>query len=180
MVVSRKPDEQHPQYDPNDFENYLIFRVHHGGEFDSKMVNYIEGSEYFYDYVTLDELSMLDIEDIAIELGYSLHMDRIPHNRVLNLYIQHVLSLNVVIGKELILFRVCDRPGDGVCDGPDEVRNGRSDKGVCDGPDKVGDLPDEVGNGISRVTDRAVEKAADKENDELVETDYEQEEKLLN
>ena len=60
--------------DPNDLENYFTFRVHHGGEFDGKIVNYIGGSECFYDYVSLEELSMLDIQDIAIELGYNLPM----------------------------------------------------------------------------------------------------------
>ena len=163
--------------DPNDLENYFSFRVHHGGEFDSKMVTYIGGSECFYDYVTLDELSMLDLEDIAIELGYNLPMvywiqlpgygkpfilesdkdlmwfqDRIPVNRVVDLYIQHVLPLNVVTCKEL----VCDGPNKGVYDGPAEVGIGLLDKGVFDGQDEVGigmlgegvfDGHDEVGNG---------------------------------
>ncbi|KAK0601218.1 hypothetical protein LWI29_022257 [Acer saccharum] len=266
--------------DPNDLENYFSFRVHHGGEFDSKMVNYIGGSECFYDYVTLDELFMLDIEDIAKEMGYNLPMvyyiqllgygkpfildsdkdlmwfhDRIPVNRVVDLYIQHVLPLNVVTGKELVCDgrddMVYDGPdevgiglldkgvfdghaevgigmpsegvfdghdevgtsmpgervfdghdeartgmlGKGVCVGPDEIGNGRLDEGVCDGLDDVGngrpddgvydrpnevdDLPNEGGNGTSRVTERAADKpderAAAEENDELVETDYEQE-----
>ncbi|KAK1560930.1 hypothetical protein Q3G72_032472 [Acer saccharum] len=159
MVLSRKPDDEVPQYDPNDLENYFSFRVHHGGEFDSKMVNYIGGSECFYDYVSLDELSMLDIEDIAIELGYDLPMvyfiqlpgygkpfildsdkdllwfqDRIPVNRVVDLYIQHVLPLNVVTGKEL----VCDGRDEGVYDGPDEVGIGLLDKGVFDINAEVG------------------------------------------
>ncbi|KAK0574732.1 hypothetical protein LWI29_028223 [Acer saccharum] len=222
MVVLRKLDDEVPQYDPNDLENYFSFRVHHGGEFDSKKVIYIGGSECFYNYVTLDELSMLDIEDIAIELGYNLPMDRIHMNRVVDLYIQHVLPLNVVIGKELVCDGRDDRvydgldevgiglldkgvfdghakvgtgmPGDGVFDGHDEVETGMpSDgvfyghdeagtgmlsEGVCDGPDEVDNLPDEGGNGTSRVTERAAdrlgERAAVEENDELVETDYEQ------
>ncbi|KAI9191278.1 hypothetical protein LWI28_006323 [Acer negundo] len=45
------------------------------------------------------------------------------------------------------------------------------DEGVCDGPDEVADLPNEVGNGTSRVTDttieRATNRAADEENDKL-------------
>ncbi|KAK3223767.1 hypothetical protein Dsin_010792 [Dipteronia sinensis] len=66
------------------------------------MVNYIGGSECFYDYVTLDELSILDIEDIAIELGYSLPMfGDLPDEGV------------------------CDGP-DEVSDLPNKVRNGTS------------------------------------------------------
>ncbi|KAI9184814.1 hypothetical protein LWI28_001321 [Acer negundo] len=81
---------------------------------------------------------------------------------------------------------------DGVFDGSDEFGNGMHDEvgtgmpgeGVCDGPDEFTDLHDEGGNGTSRVTNRAIERAPDKvaeravneENDELVETDYEQEE----
>ncbi|KAK4846219.1 hypothetical protein QYF36_014456 [Acer negundo] len=79
------------------------------------------------------------------------------------------------------------RPDKGVCDGPDEVSdlhdevgNGRPDKGLCDGLDEVVDLPGERGNGTSKVTkraaDRPVERVATEENDELVEIDYEQEE----
>ncbi|KAI9160190.1 hypothetical protein LWI28_005926 [Acer negundo] len=83
------------------------------------------------------------------------------------------------------------RPDKGVCDGSDEVGdlhdevgNGKPDEGLYDGLDEVADLPDEGGNGTSRVTKRTVERVADipterattEENDELVETDYEQEE----
>ncbi|KAI9161950.1 hypothetical protein LWI28_022279 [Acer negundo] len=78
-------------------------------------------------------------------------------------------------------------PGEEVRDGPDEVGNlhdeignGRHNEGLCDGPAKVDNLFDDGGNGTSRVTkraaDRPVERAAAEENDELVETNYEQEE----
>ncbi|KAK3183748.1 hypothetical protein Dsin_031034 [Dipteronia sinensis] len=56
----------------DDLENYFSFRVYHGGEFDGKRENYIEGTISFFDYVSMDELSLLDMDDIAMELTYDL------------------------------------------------------------------------------------------------------------
>ncbi|KAK2634768.1 hypothetical protein Ddye_029560 [Dipteronia dyeriana] len=115
---------------------------------------------------------------------------------------QSVHTLNVITCKELIPSGVCDGPDERVCDRLDEVGNGRPDEGVCDrhdevddlldegvydGPDEVRDLSDEVRTGTSRIieecdkklnkesVDRAIEGADDNENDELMETNYEQE-----
>jgi len=38
------------------------------------MEKYSGGSISFFDYVSLDELSLLDIDDIAVSLGYKLPM----------------------------------------------------------------------------------------------------------
>ncbi|KAK1591219.1 hypothetical protein Q3G72_004098 [Acer saccharum] len=68
MVRARKNDDEEPPYDPDDLENYFSFRVHHGREFDGKMENYIGGTISFVDYMGMDELSLLDMDDIAIQL----------------------------------------------------------------------------------------------------------------
>ncbi|KAK2635121.1 hypothetical protein Ddye_029913 [Dipteronia dyeriana] len=75
MVGVRKDDDGQPKYDPHDPDQFFSFRVHHGGEFNGDMDEYIGGgggAVSFYDYVSLDELSLLDLDDIAMELGYKL------------------------------------------------------------------------------------------------------------
>ncbi|KAK2638424.1 hypothetical protein Ddye_026219 [Dipteronia dyeriana] len=44
------------------------FRVYHGGEFNGNMDNYIWGTLSYFDYVNLTELSLLNLDDIAMEL----------------------------------------------------------------------------------------------------------------
>ncbi|KAK3228726.1 hypothetical protein Dsin_000607 [Dipteronia sinensis] len=72
MVRARKNGEEQPQYDPDVTEDLFNFRVHHGGEFNGNMDNYIGGTLSYFDYVSLDELSLLDLDDITIELEYKL------------------------------------------------------------------------------------------------------------
>ncbi|KAK2655818.1 hypothetical protein Ddye_008870 [Dipteronia dyeriana] len=72
MVGARTNDGEQPQYDLDDTEILFSFRVHHGGGYDGEMENYIGGKFNFFDYLNLDELSMLDLDDIALELGYKL------------------------------------------------------------------------------------------------------------
>ncbi|KAK2645522.1 hypothetical protein Ddye_020717 [Dipteronia dyeriana] len=109
IVGPRKNDDEKLQYDPNDLENYFSFMVHHGGEFDckdDKTKNYIGGTISFFDYVSMNELSLLDMDDIVVQLEYKLPVgywievsgfgkpfnigidqdliwfkDKIPHNR---------------------------------------------------------------------------------------------------
>ncbi|KAK3206900.1 hypothetical protein Dsin_020946 [Dipteronia sinensis] len=106
VVVPNTVDHDGPQ-------NYFSFRVHYGGEFCGKLDNYIGGTFDFFDRVSLEELSLLDIDDIAIKLGYKLLVgcwigvegyrapfnigndqqlmwfaDKIPHSRVVDLYLE--------------------------------------------------------------------------------------------
>ncbi|KAK0578500.1 hypothetical protein LWI29_011424 [Acer saccharum] len=72
MVGARKNDEEQPQYDLDVTEDLFSFRVHHGEEFNGNMDNYIGETLSYFDYVSLDELSLLDLDDIAMEQGYKL------------------------------------------------------------------------------------------------------------
>ncbi|KAK1557822.1 hypothetical protein Q3G72_032609 [Acer saccharum] len=72
MVGARTNGEEQPQYDPDVTEDLFSFRVHHGEEFNGNMDNYIGETLSYFDYVSLDELSLLDLDDIAMEQGYKL------------------------------------------------------------------------------------------------------------
>ncbi|KAK3224980.1 hypothetical protein Dsin_004842 [Dipteronia sinensis] len=229
MKEPRKPDDEQPKYDPHDLNKYFSFRVHHGGEFDESLVNYVGGSESYYDYVSLDELSMLDIDDIALELGYSIPMgywievlgygkpfiigcdldllwfqDRIPKNRVVDLYLQPINPLQVVSGIEYLPSPeggtgdsipeniVGDVPHEGVSDGLAEGVGDGPTEAFVDGPaedrnrtSRVTEECDDVGESVERAAERrkkgkhiVEEDIADdgEENGELWESDYEQEE----
>ncbi|KAK3218549.1 hypothetical protein Dsin_012519 [Dipteronia sinensis] len=72
IVGPWKEDDEQPQYDLDDPDILFSFRVHHGGGYDDEMENYMEVGGGGFDYLNLDELSMLDLDDIALELGYKL------------------------------------------------------------------------------------------------------------
>ncbi|KAK0586338.1 hypothetical protein LWI29_005213 [Acer saccharum] len=210
--------------DPDDLENYFSFRVHHGGEFDGKMENYIGGTISFFDYVSMDELSLLDMDDIAIQLQYRLPVgywievsgyekpfnigtdhdlmwfkDKIPHNRVLDLYIEPIQAVQTVIGNELILSQQQEsqehlysfsddeeQPTGGVNIGPVGAGVEVGFGGVNIGPVGAGV---EVGSGGVNIGAASVEigsasvvgnigdelNVESTENEEVVESDYEQE-----
>ncbi|KAK1581406.1 hypothetical protein Q3G72_005768 [Acer saccharum] len=208
MVRARKNDDEEPPYDPDDLENYFSFRVHHGGEFDGKMENYIGGTISFFDYVSMDELSLLDMDDIAIQLQYRLPVgywievsgyekpfnigtdhdlmwfkDKIPHNRVLDLYIEPIQAVQTVIGNELILSQQQEsqehlysfsddeeQPAGGVNIGP--VGAGVE---VGFGGVNIGAASVEIGSAsvVGNIGDELNVEST--ENEEVVESDYEQE-----
>ncbi|TXG69519.1 hypothetical protein EZV62_004454 [Acer yangbiense] len=60
---------------PNGIDRFFSFRVFHGGHFDDSMVNYNGGRIDYIDYVSIDELSLLDLDDIAIKLKYKLPVE---------------------------------------------------------------------------------------------------------
>ncbi|KAK1589251.1 hypothetical protein Q3G72_031983 [Acer saccharum] len=219
-MEKRSHDEEQPQYGPHDnLNNYFTFRVHHGMEFDGSMVNYTGGSTSYYDYVNLDELSMLDIEDIAIELGYSMAMgfwiqvprygqpfiiardldllwfqDKIPDNRVVDLYMQPIHALQVVSTMELLPSQegetsnvpyegVSDGPTKAFVDGPDEDRNRTSKVNEeCDEA-LIREFADRAGKRRNKGKQVAEEDISEEditddgeENDQLWDSDYDQEE----
>ncbi|KAK3200188.1 hypothetical protein Dsin_023603 [Dipteronia sinensis] len=90
MVGARKNSEDQLQYDPDDPENYFSFMVHHGGEFCGELDNNIGGTINFFDFVSLEELSLLDMDEIAIKLG------------VVDLYLEPIVPLQEVKWDELI------------------------------------------------------------------------------
>ena len=59
---------------PDDLDIFFSFKVHHGRQFDVLMDNYNGGSINYFDYISLDELSMLDLYDIVVKLKYKLPM----------------------------------------------------------------------------------------------------------
>ncbi|KAK1587371.1 hypothetical protein Q3G72_012209 [Acer saccharum] len=72
MVGERRNPDEVPEYGTDDLDIFFSFKVHHGGQFDVSMDNYNGGSINYFDYISLDELSMLDLDDIAIKLKYKL------------------------------------------------------------------------------------------------------------
>ncbi|KAK2656207.1 hypothetical protein Ddye_009259 [Dipteronia dyeriana] len=130
MVGARTDDGEQPQCDLDDTEILFSFMVHHGGGYDGEMENYIGGKIIFFNYLNLDELSMLDLDDIALELGYKLPVgfwiqvsgcgkplnincdqawlsfgDKIPPNRVLDLFLEPIEALQTIRGDEVIHYQ---------------------------------------------------------------------------
>ncbi|KAK0588317.1 hypothetical protein LWI29_037845 [Acer saccharum] len=127
MVGERRNPDEVLEYGTDDLYIFFSFKVHHGGQFDVSMDNYNGGSINYFDYISLDELSMLDLDDIAIKLKYKLPVgywiqllgygkpyqivrdqellwfrDKIPENRVINLYLECIQPLQAFRGDELM------------------------------------------------------------------------------
>ncbi|KAK3225343.1 hypothetical protein Dsin_005205 [Dipteronia sinensis] len=105
----------------------LTYFFHSGGHFDVTMDNYNGGRINYFDYINIDELSMLDLDEIAMKLKYKLPVgywiqlsrygmpyqimrdeellwfgDKIPENRVIDLYLECIQPLQAFKGDELI------------------------------------------------------------------------------
>ncbi|KAK1555515.1 hypothetical protein Q3G72_027498 [Acer saccharum] len=118
MVGERRNPDEVPEYGVDDLAIFFSFKVHHGEQFDVSMDNYNGGSINYFDYISLDELSMLDLDDIAIKLKFKLPVgywiqltgygkpyqivrdeelmwfgDKIPENRVIDFYLECIQPL---------------------------------------------------------------------------------------
>ncbi|KAK2645923.1 hypothetical protein Ddye_021118 [Dipteronia dyeriana] len=74
MVGERDNPDDVPEYGPDDLDIFFSFKVHHGGQFDVTMDNYNGGQINYFDYISIDELSMLDLDEITMKLNYKLPM----------------------------------------------------------------------------------------------------------
>ncbi|KAK3185127.1 hypothetical protein Dsin_032413 [Dipteronia sinensis] len=127
MVGERENLDEMPEYGSDDLDIFFSFKVHHGGHFDVTMDNYNGGRINYFDYINIDELYMLDLDKIAMKLKYKLPVgywiqlprygkpyqimrdeellwfgDKIPENRVIDLYLECIQPLQAFKGDELI------------------------------------------------------------------------------
>ncbi|KAK3194490.1 hypothetical protein Dsin_025800 [Dipteronia sinensis] len=121
--------------------------------FDGQMENYIGERINFFDYLNLNELSMLDLDDIALELGYKLHM---------GFWIQVPGSIANSQRNELLHYQQPEAYDDWA-----EADMGG--KGPDVGEEKEGETVAE------EAKNDGAEEAENDDGDQLVESDYEQE-----
>ncbi|KAK1575081.1 hypothetical protein Q3G72_002382 [Acer saccharum] len=202
MVGVKKDGDGQPQYDPYDPDQFFSFKVHHSKEFNGDMDEYVRGGAVsFYGYITLDKLSMLDLDDIAMELGYTLPVgywiqvkgygklysiandqqlmwfaEKIPASRVVVLFLELIVPLQEVPLEEDPLQEV---EGNELVPyqehGPSDVNEQGSS--TIDGGKAKSEAEAEVeGQGEGEAEAEAEGQAEAKDDaDILVESDYEQE-----
>ncbi|KAK0586977.1 hypothetical protein LWI29_015579 [Acer saccharum] len=155
MVEARSSEDEQPQYSPDDIDNFFTFKVHHGGGFDGQTGKYNGVKISFINYVSIDELSLLGLDDIVVSLGYKLPVgysidlpefgkpfnivcdqdllwfgDKILDNRVVDLYLYSIEPLQTDVDDEVDL----------------NVEGGAQVDAEDNGHDVVGDRYDFVGH----------------------------------
>ncbi|KAK1574861.1 hypothetical protein Q3G72_000539 [Acer saccharum] len=100
MVGERENIDEVPEYGPDGIDRFFSFRVHHGGHFDDSMVNYNGGRIDYIDYSI--RFSSHDMESPITDKELLWFEDKIPENKVIDLYIECIQPLQAFRGDELI------------------------------------------------------------------------------
>ncbi|KAK3210710.1 hypothetical protein Dsin_015416 [Dipteronia sinensis] len=190
MVRERENPDEVPEYGSDDLDIFFSFKVHHGGHFDVTMDSYNGGRINYFDYINIDELSMLDLDEIAMKLKYKLPVGywiQLPSDDEDNRASVEASDIEVnrasaaasdievnrasAAASEIEVNKASAAAAD-TEDGPTGFGDGLA--GFGDGPTALGDGSAGFGDGPAAEEEEEAEDAEADKGDEIVESDYDQ------